>query len=137
MKAELWDILQNGRVESITGDVPGTVSVEISLSYIRQQFPNDGSGFRVDLSHCSAFEYRENEDSPRSDFYPIAAASPESVREEYAQEPVTINFITGTLTACYAQAHLFVDSGALVSFTELAAANQAYWNEWKARTRQD
>lgn len=50
---------------------------------------------------------------------------------------MTINFITGTLTACYAQAHLFLDSGALVSFTELAAANQAYWNEWKARTRQD
>lgn len=137
MKAELWEILQNGQVESITGDVPGTVSVEISLSWLRQQFPNAGSGFRVDLSHCSAFEYRENEDSPRRELYPIVAASPASVREAYAQEPVTVNFISGTLTAFYAQAHIFLDSGALISFAELTAANQAYWNEWEARTRQD
>jgi hypothetical protein len=137
MKAEFWDILHNGRVESITGDVPGTISIEISLSYLRQQFPNEGSGFRVDLTHCSEFSYRENDDSPREDFYPITATSPEPVRLEYGHEPVTVNFITGTLTASFAQAHIFLDSGALVSSTALSAANQAYWNEWKARTRQD
>jgi len=134
---DIWEILQNGQVDSVKGKLPGTISVEISLSYLRQQFPSDGSGFRVDLSHCSAFEYRENEDSPRKDFFPITASSPESVLLDYAQEPVTVNFITGKLTACYAQAHIFLDSGALISFSELSAANQAYWNEWKSRTRQD
>lgn len=137
MSAALWDILQNGRVESITGKVPGTISVAVSLSHLRQQFPNEGDGFRIDLSHCSEFEYRENEDSPRQDFYPIAASSPESVRLEYGHVPVTVNFITGTLSASYAQAHIFLDSGALISFAELSAANQAYWKEWNARTRQD
>jgi hypothetical protein len=55
MDCKFWEFMHDGGIENITGQVPGKVSVEISIPYLRQQFPGVGVGFRIDLSDCEQF----------------------------------------------------------------------------------
>ena len=69
MKMEaFWRLLHDGGIESITGNIPGTVSLEVSIRYLRQQFPGEGTAFKVVLSDCDQLVYQEYDSSPVKDF---------------------------------------------------------------------
>jgi len=125
---ELWGLLHDAGIDSVTGRVPGTVSMEISFRYLRQQFPGDGTGFKVVLSDCDQFVYQEYDSPPVEDFNEIVALKPEIVGVEKGTYPVVVNCVMGALTLSYGAASIHLDSGGRVSLDELAAASKAYWD---------
>ena len=137
MQAEFWGILHDGGINHIDGVVPGTVAIDISILYLRQQFPGEGSGFKVILENCTRFECAEYDSSPVYDFATIVALDPEILELEQAADPTVVNCTMGTLTLSYASAAVYLDSGTPVSFDELAAASTAYWNAWQAGIERD
>lgn len=136
MKAEFWGHLHDGGIEAITGAVPGVISVEISIQYLREQFPGKGVGFRIELANCCRFEYQEYDSVPITDIEAIVALEPEIFGFREGPQPVVVNCIMGTLTMSYEAASIYLDSGEEVSFDELAAASRAYWDAFAARTPQ-
>lgn len=131
-KSAFWALLHDGGIETVTGTVPGTVSVGISIKYLRQQFPTEGAGFKIDLFDCKRFVYQEYDSTPLEDLDAIVALEPEIVGVEEGTESVIVNCVMGTLTIDYGAASIYLDSGAPVSVDELTAASKAYWNGWAA-----
>ncbi|MBD8528956.1 MULTISPECIES: hypothetical protein [unclassified Massilia] len=135
MQAEFWGILHDGGIANIAGTVPGTISIDISIGYLRQQFPDKGTGFKVVLTDCTRFEFAEYDRELLHDVESIVERDPEILNLEHGGDPVVVNCTMGTLTLLYATASVYLDSGTPVSFEELSAASSAYWEAWKARTR--
>ncbi|MYM71322.1 hypothetical protein GTP56_03820 [Duganella sp. FT134W] len=129
---EFWGLLHDGGIESIAGKIPGTVSLEVSIRYLRQQFPGAGTGFKVVLSDCDQFVYQEYDSSPVEDFDEIVGLEPEIVGVEKGTYPVVVNCVMGSLKVSYRAASIYLDSGDPVSLDEIAAASKAYWDAWAA-----
>ena len=133
MKMEyFWGLLHDGGIASIAGKVPGTVSIEVSIRYLRQQFPGEGTGFKVVLSYCDQLVYQEYESSPVEDFDEIVRLEPEILGVEEGDHPVVINCVMGSLKVSYGAVSIYLDSGDAVSVDELAAASKTYWDAWAA-----
>lgn len=136
MEADFWGLLHDGGVESIAGEVPGTVSLEVSIRYLRQQFSGEGTGFRIVLSDCDHLVYQEYDSTPVENFDEIVGLEPEILGVEKGTYPVIVNCVMGSLTMSYGCASIFLDSGEEVSFDELAAASKKYWDAWAANIPQ-
>jgi hypothetical protein len=136
MEADFWGLLHDGGIESIVGEVPGTISLEVSIRYLRQQFSGDGTGFRIVLSGCGHFVYQEYDSTPVESFDEIVGLEPEILGLERGTHPVIVNCVMGSLTMSYEHASIYLDSGDEVSFDELAAASKQYWDTWAANIPQ-
>ncbi|MBD8658272.1 hypothetical protein IFT68_21905 [Oxalobacteraceae sp. CFBP 13730] len=134
-KSAFWGLLHDGGLETVTGTVPGTVSVGISIQYLRQQFPTEGVGFKIYLFDCKRFVYQEYDSTPLEDFDAIVALEPEIVGVEEGTESVIVSCVMGTLTIDYGAVSIYLDSGAPISVDELTAASKAYWDGWAANQR--
>ena len=128
---EFWALLHDGGIESIAGKIPGTVSLEVSIRYLRQQFPGE-AGFKVVLSDCDQLVYQEYDSSPVEDFDEVVGLEPEIVDVEKGTYPVVVNCVMGSLKVSYGAASIYLDSDDSVSLDELAAASKAYWDAWAA-----
>lgn len=133
MQAEFWGILHDGGISHIDGTMPGTVSINISINYLRRQFPGEGTGFKVVLTDCTRFEFAEYDRELLHDFASIVERDPEILSLEHDGDPVVVNCTMGPLTLSYGAASLYLDSGVPVSFEELSSASEAYWKAWAAR----
>ena len=129
---EFWGLLHDAGIDAISGEIPGLVSVEVSIRYLRQQFPGEGAGFRIDLTNCWGFSYREYDSMADADFDAIVALEPEIFGVEKGACPVVVNCVMGVLTMSYETASIYLDTGDEVSFDQLAAASKAYWDAWAA-----
>jgi len=136
MEAELWGLLHDGAIEAIRGAVPGVISVDISIRYLRQQFPGEGVGLRIELIDCWRFEYQEYGSTPITDIARILALAPEIFGYGTGPHPVVVNCVMGTLTMSYGSALVYLDSGEEVSFDELATASRMYWDAFAAGIQQ-
>lgn len=136
MNTEFWGHFHDGGIEAIRGEIPGAVSIEISIQYLRQQFPGEGVGFNIELADCSELVYQEYDAAPIKGFEAIVALQPEIVGVESGTQRVVLNCVMGTLTLSYGAASIHLDSGEKVSCHELAAASKAYWDAWAARIPQ-
>lgn len=134
MEVEFWGLLHDGGIDAIHGEIPGAVSVEVSIQYLRQQFRGEGTGVILELANCSELTYREYDSTPVKDFSEIVALEPEIVSVEKEGHSVVVNCVTGSLTIVYESATIHLDTGEEVSFDELSAASRAYWDAWTART---
>jgi len=132
MEFEFWGLMHDGGIEAIRGEVPGIVSIEVSIQYLREQFPGEGTGFRIVLANCGELTYREYDSTPVTDFDAIVALEPEIVNVEKCESCVVVNCVMGTLTISYEAAAIFLDSGEEVSIAQLAAGSKAYWDAWAA-----
>ena len=130
MEFEFWDLLHDGGIDAIHGKVPGKVSIEVSIRYLRQQFPCEGTGFRIDLANCTELTYREYDSTPVADIDAIVALGPEIVSVERSENSIVVNCVTGALTTSYGVATIFLDSGEEVSLNQLAAGSKSYWDAW-------
>lgn len=135
MEVEFWGLLHDGVIDAIAGEVPGTVSLEVSIRYLRQQFAGTGTGFRIVLANCSEMTYCKYDSAPVREFDAIVALGPEIGTADNDASRVTVNCVMGTLTLAYEAASIFLDTGEKVSPNELAAASKTYWNTWANKNR--
>jgi hypothetical protein len=132
--SSLWNLLHDGSIERIDGSVPGDVSLFVSIGYLRNRFPGDGTGFVVLLSGCTHFAFQPYDESEISDLAAISALEPEILSAE-PNDPLEICCVMGTLLVRYKSSVVSLDTGAPVALSELDAASEAYWREWSARNR--
>jgi hypothetical protein len=134
MDPTLWTLLHDGGIDAIDGSVPGTLTLTVSIQYLRERFPGDGDGFAIVLSDCTEFAFAPWDGPPLTDLAAIAACEPEILDAE-AGDALTIGCTAGTLRTRYAAAAIRLDTGGAVTVDELTAAAQSYWAEWSARRR--
>ena len=134
MDPSLWNLLHDGTIERIEGCGPGDISLHVSIPYLRNRFPGEGTGFLVRLSGCTHFAFEPYDEPVITDLAAIAALEPEILSAEPG-DPLEICCVMGALSLSYNSATLCLDSGAAVSLLELDSASEAYWREWSARSQ--
>ncbi|PKV11351.1 hypothetical protein CVO74_20240 [Xanthomonas prunicola] len=134
MDSSLWNLLHDGSIERVDGSVPGDVSLLVSIGYLRNRFPGEGTGFVVLLSGCTHFTFHPYDEPVLSDLAAIAALEPEILSAK-AGDPLEICCVMGTLSVRYKSCALSLDNGPPVALSELDAASEAYWREWSERSR--
>ena len=135
MHADFWRYLHDGGIDTISGTIPGTITLDISIQYLRNQFPGQGEGFHVSLFNCWRVEYQEYDQEPTTDFDAIVAAEPEILGLQEGSGPVVVNCVMGVLKLSYESASISLDSGEAISFEELATASAEYWDAWSRRNK--
>ena len=55
---DLWNVLHDGTIVAVTGQVPGEVRLEIETDYLRIRFSDEGPLFALTLRDCSRLVFK-------------------------------------------------------------------------------
>ena len=132
LTADLWNVLHDGTVDRVEGDVPGTVRLTVSCEYLRERYPDPGDRLVITLHGCTLVSYRPYDaDVATTEFVAISAASPGILS---AAEPTEVFGGDGVLRVEAAGFSLALDGGRAVTLDDLRGVAEAYWTEWASET---
>lgn len=138
----LWNVLHDGTIVAVTGQVPGAVKLEIEADYLRNRFNDDGHLFALTLRDCSWLVFEPWEEGraaiSRLDELGVLALWILSAEEVDGRCAVSCtrnvaNGAGGVLEVVATDAVLSLDTGRFVSQAEIEAVAAAYWTEWSSR----
>ena len=135
--------MHDGSIVGIAGQVPGTVRVEVDIGYLRKRFPDAGKTIVVTLDGCTRFAYRPYEikkglppnEKFITDFDAIVALKPLISDAEMKGNVVIVAGSYGMFEAAALGGSLSLDSGRAITLDELIAVAEAYWAEFRERSR--
>ncbi len=133
MNRDVWGFFHDAEIEKIRGVIPGEITLDLKISYLRRMFDGEGTGFRAKLHDCSQFEYCEFGQQPTSDFRTIEA-SETWILYVHSTDPLVLDCTTGTLTLEYQSMEISLDSGESVTYEALREACERYWDDWSGKT---
>jgi hypothetical protein len=140
---DLWNVLHDGTIVAVTGQVPGEVKLEIEADYLRDRFNDEGGLFALMLRDCSRLVFKPWEEGQttisRLDELGALALWILSAEEVEGQCAVSCtrnvaNGAGGVLEVVATDAVLSLDTGRVVSRDEIEAIADAYWTEWSSRS---
>jgi hypothetical protein len=140
MNPAIWNILHDGSIERASGDVPGTVHLEIDIQYIRERFPDKGRLIILMLLECTKFDFFNYEDNVPQGIGALANICPEilSAREREGYTEVTCAVSErygGILRVAAGDFSLALDSGRPITLNEIDSVTKAYWDDFRKRGR--
>lgn len=136
MDPQLWGLLHDGGLEEVRGSVPGALTLQVSIRYLRSRFPGNGTGFFITLHDCTQFSYEPYDEPGINDLATIQNLDLEILSAE-AGDPLPICCVMGTLFARYSTASIQLDTGGEVSVADLDLASESYWREWSEKNQAD
>ena len=128
-RAEIWNVLHDGGVAAIDGVVPGDVTIRVNIPYLRQMFSDSGEDIIVHLCNCASLTMKIwDEGITTDDPKRIVSTDTEILSTESNDVPVHIITTLGELNIAFEGFSLSLDDGRQISFEELCAACENYWN---------
>jgi hypothetical protein len=132
----IWNVLHDGIIIAVTGAVPGTVRLNVSIDYLCKRFPEGGENIQVTLTSCTRFAYRdENESEFTTDFSTIAAFEPWIVNAKLVEGLCVIDCNCGVFAVRADDGSLALESGRVITLQELIDVAEAYWKELSDRAK--
>jgi len=127
----IWNVLHDGQIVAITGEIPGTIQIQVVIDYLRQRFTDPGKTIQVALNECERFTYQDYDSMDCiDDLASIAALKPEILSAEMKNDTSVVDCVGGTLQVCSASGSLMLDSGRSITLQELIEVSKSYWSEW-------
>lgn len=133
MDPDYWNILHDGYIVGVRGGVPGDVSLDVEINYLRERFSEPGHHLKLTLHHCTQLSYDAFEEGTFEEFSVISRFRPQILRAAGFTDASLIECVSGDLRVNAQGASLALDSGRPVSLDELKAMAEAYWTEWEQR----
>jgi len=134
--SSIWNVLHDGGIERIDGVIPGDIRVYISIEYLRERFQDDGDTILVTLSNCTLFSHRIYDAAHAvSDLTAIANESVTILSAEMHGLQCRVFTDVGVLEMKCENGSISLDSGRAVSLEELTSVAEAYWDEWKSKSK--
>jgi hypothetical protein len=133
----IWNVLHDGRIVAASGEVPGTVRVNVSIDYLRERFTDLGKVIEVTLTGCTRFAYKPFEEQEfTTGLSAIADFKPEVSSAELQDGLCKIDCVSGWLEVAAVDGSLSLDSGRAITLQELIDVANAYWKEFGERSEQ-
>lgn len=127
MSVELWDILHDGTIEGVEGNVPGDLTLNVEIEYLREMFSDGGTNIIVKLLGCDTLMYQPDNPSPLLDS--LAGVIPEGIHSgEVDGDLIRVYCMNGVLSLRYQDFSLMLDNGQPVALAELGEKSQEYWD---------
>jgi len=132
MNTAFWQIMHDGTIAAIRGEVPGDIELTVELECVCQHLPGADDTLHATLRGCRLFVYTPFGESIVTGLQRIAEQEPEVLSAVAQADRISVCCVNGTLDLAYAAIEVRSDQGQLISQPELeAAANQsvAQWRE--------
>ena len=114
------------------GSVPGELTLQIKIPYIRKMFSESGDDILLRLTSCTRFAMKIwEEDLLTSDPERIVASDTEILSTESEDIPVHVVTTQGEIDAEFQSFTLALDDGQPITFEELCDACERYWTRWE------
>lgn len=132
----IWNVLHDGEITAISGDDGETLTMFVSIPYLRRRLEPLGDSFVLTLSGLTRLEFRNFDGTPSSLREELDSGSPEILSTESKLMPVLIATTLGHLTLDFQSISFALDTGQAVEYETIEKACDAYWTEWNAKAEQ-
>ncbi|MFB2978238.1 hypothetical protein [Microseira sp. BLCC-F43] len=138
MSEQIWNMLHDGCIDSISGNIPGKVQVRVNILYLRQMFSEDGKSIIVTLDNCQKFEYEPYGSSSRfTELSVIESRSLEILSADSHDNDIHIFCVEGTIYLRHSGISLALDTGRQITVVELENACRKYWDKFAEKNKLD
>lgn len=142
----IWNVLHDAIVVGITGEVRGSVRLELECDYLRERFARTGNRFYLSLHDCTRFAYRPwlDDTNAINDLRQLAGRRLWILSADVAADHCKVHcseHIPGgnggvlEVSASFAEVHL--DDGTGVTLNELETVAEEYWTEWESDAKKN
>ena len=137
---QIWNILHDGALVEIQGDVPGDLKIKVEIEYLANKLSGGFDNILVTLRNCELFEYErywsKDETQTYKSIKELEGISPslEALSCDEKDGYLLIVDICGTIKTKYDSAHLALENGGPLSFEELSKVSKEYWDNFGAKS---
>ena len=132
----IFDVLHDGSIDRLVGEVPGDVSVHVGVEYLRERFEDEGDEIIVHLRGCTRLSYRDYDaEEGTTDLQVVTDISPGILSAEMKGEECRVFCEKGVLDIQCDDGSISLDSGRTISLQELLDVATAYWEEWEKKSK--
>ena len=135
MDYAVWNTLHDGSIESISGQLPGDISVRVDISYLCAKLPTSADYIIVCLRGCRLFEFHPYEGDAIRDLRELEALCIEVLSARIKKDTLSVVCTDGFLKLAYERAEISLAEGTHISQAELFSAAERYWAEWSNQNR--
>jgi hypothetical protein len=139
---DIWNVLHDGTIVAVAGEVPGELTLEIEADYLRRRFADQGRRFVLTLRDCTHLIFKPWDESQRAvtRLEDLAALSLWILSADKVDGRCAVHCSRGhsdagggVLEVVAEDAVLTLDAGRIVSKEEIEAVAEKYWTEWSSR----
>ncbi len=133
-KYDIWNILHDGEIADITGQLP-KLRLRIAIPYLRDMFFGRGDSFWITLNGCSTFSFVDFNQGRMLSSSQIIAREMEILSMVLQGSRLSLICTDGVLALEYREISYQLDTGKYITLKELEHASNRYWNEWEKRAK--
>jgi hypothetical protein len=131
---EIWNLLHDGGITDVEGEVPGDVTLRVEISYITDLLAPPTEAVLVTLVGCTAFEYRSwADDSTTTNIALLAAQEVDILSTSPVEAGVRVICSNGQFDIAYSGVQLARADHSALEIGEVDHAAIAYWEAFEKR----
>jgi hypothetical protein len=135
-RIQIWNILHDGEITAVSGDDAETLTMFVSIPYLRRRLKPLGDSFVLTLSGLSCVEFHNFDGTPSSLREELDIGSPEILSTESESMPVSIATTLGQLTLDFQNISFALDTGQNIEYEAIEKVREEYWTVWNAKADQ-
>jgi hypothetical protein len=129
----IWNTLHDGEITAVAADASDTVTIFVSIPYLRRRLQPLGDSFVLTLSGVRQLQFRDFSGTISSLRDELDLTAPEILSSESAHMPVTVETTSGQLLADFDDVQFALDTGQSVTYEAIEKVCHEYWDEWSAK----
>jgi len=131
----IWNVLHDGEITALAGEGTETVTLFVSIPYLRRRMEPLGDSFVLTLSGVRQLQFRDFSGSVSSLTDELQQTAPEILSTVSEQMPITVATTAGELLADFDDIHIACETGESVSYEVVDKISEEYWDEWDTKSK--
>jgi hypothetical protein len=129
----IWNTLHDGELTAVSADDRDTVTIFVSIPYLRRRLQPLGDSFVLTLSGVKQLQLRDFSGTVSSLRDALEHAAPEILSSDSEEMPLTVETTGGQLLAAFDEVHFALDTGEDVAYETIEQVCREYWDEWSSK----
>jgi hypothetical protein len=132
-RVEIWNVLHDGEITAIAGEEDETLTMFVSIPYLRRRLEPLGDSFVLTLKGLKRAEFHDLDGTTTSLREELEIGSLEILSTDSKAMPVNIETTLGRLILDFETIQFAMDTGQEIEYETIAKVCEEYWTEWEAK----
>lgn len=128
----IWNVLHDGEITAFSGEDSDTLTMFVSIPYLRRRLEPLGDSFVLRLSGLRRLEFHDFDGTKRLFREEIDIGTPEILLTESEAMPVKIETTMGYLILDFQSIQFALDTGQEIEYETIDRMCKEYWAQWEA-----
>lgn len=134
-RIEIWNALHDGEITAFSENA-GTVTLFVSIPYLRRQLEPLGDSFVLTLSDVKRFEFYNFDGTRTLARDELETGRPEVLSTASKDMPTRVETTMGYLILDFQSIRFALDTGQEIKYETITKVSAEYWTRWKAKSEQ-